>query len=76
MLRVCSHGHNDHHQPPPTQNRWVQLAAGLDVLPPLPTADAAAMEAGMATYRSQQRMVHVLEHLRSRALAAAALTCV
>lgn len=50
--------------------------AGVDVLPPLPTTDAATMEAGLSIYRSQQRMGHVLERLRTRALAAAALKCV
>lgn len=60
----------------PMTDRWVQLVAGLDVLPTLPTADVASMQEGLSTYRTQQRMPHVLERMRDRAMAGAALTYV
>lgn len=75
--------HRRHHPittPPPTTHRWAQQLAGLDFLPPLPTTthteDTTALEHNIPTYRTQQRMVHVLTRLRQRAQAHAALTCV
>lgn len=63
--------------------RWAQHLGGMDFLPDVPTSTAAwaspdhpaAVEAGLSTYRRQQRMVHVLQQLWERKTGAAALNC-